>query len=573
MAIEALSWVTCARRPLTRLELLQALAVELGESSFHEDNLPDLEDIISVCAGLVTITSDLLGGTIRLVHYTTKEYFERKWTRWFADAHNRIATICVTYLSFDVFQKGICSTDTEFETRLDQYPLYSYAAKNWGHHARAQPINEELAMAFLGDTCKVVASVQEIFALNGFSSHGDYSQRVPIGFTGLHLAAYFGLERVVQTLIQHCDQSHVMDSTGRTPFMWAIYAGHDEVVKLFLENFVDAHVRDGMGRTAISLAASVGCVYVVNLLLDYDVNPDSTDIDCQTPLSWAAYRGYSEIAQLLVKRGANPDPKDEYGKTPLSWAAADGWVEIVQFLLQQAVEVDSKDGLGRTPTSWAAENGHTAVVRLLLEKGASPDSKDVEGHTPLFWAIHYGHESVIRLFQMRPISLNPRIPVMPNGDSVAQNTKHCLPLILPSGNPYPLFSEYTMSLDQNEPTHGTKLRCPLCLARSWSSYSRGSFKRHVENQHYPRFSYCCVEPSCARHFLRLDKAKTHCLSMHGINLNREVLRNTQNEKSPPSECPLCQRCARSWSEFFECLLNHAQDPSPRGSGMDTSKLS
>lgn len=62
MAIEAFSWVTCARRPLTRLELLQALAVELGESSFSENNLPDLDDIISVCASLITTTSDPLGG-------------------------------------------------------------------------------------------------------------------------------------------------------------------------------------------------------------------------------------------------------------------------------------------------------------------------------------------------------------------------------------------------------------------------------------------------------------------------------------------------------------------------------
>lgn len=31
MAIEVLSWVTCARRPMTTLELLHALAVELGE--------------------------------------------------------------------------------------------------------------------------------------------------------------------------------------------------------------------------------------------------------------------------------------------------------------------------------------------------------------------------------------------------------------------------------------------------------------------------------------------------------------------------------------------------------------
>jgi hypothetical protein len=64
MATEVLSWVTCARRPLTMLELLHALAVELGESKFYEDNLPDLDNIISVCAGLIIITANLMGDTI-----------------------------------------------------------------------------------------------------------------------------------------------------------------------------------------------------------------------------------------------------------------------------------------------------------------------------------------------------------------------------------------------------------------------------------------------------------------------------------------------------------------------------
>lgn len=571
MAIEVLSWVTCAKRPLTTLELLHALAVELGESRFHEDNLPDLDDIISVCAGLITVTADPSGGTIRLVHYTTKEYFERKWTRWFSDAHNSIATICVTYLSFGVFQSGICFTDKNFETRLDQYPLYSYAAKNWGHHARAQPINEELLRAFLDDAGKVNASVQGIFALNGFSSYGDYSQRVPQGFTGLHLAAYFGLERVVQSMIHHCDQSHVMDSMGRTPFIWAVYAGHVEVVKVFLEHCVDAQSRDWDGRTPISLAASAGKVHTVNLLLDYDVDPDSKDIDDQTPLSWAAYRGHSEVAQLLVKRGANPDTKDEYGKTPLSWAAANGWVQIVQFFLAQPVDIDFKDELGRTPISWAAENGHAAVVRLLLEKGAQPDSKDTEGHTPLFWAARYGHEAVLQLFHMRPIS--PFSPVMDDVDFVIQNTEYYSPWALPSSSSYPPFPEYKAPLDQSESTRGPELRCPLCFVQFWSSFSRASFKRHVVNQHYPRFIYYCVESSCKQRFQRLDKVKTHCLSVHGMNPNYRDLDKLEKEESPPSECPLCQRNISSWSEFFKCVMNHAQDSSSGQVTVDSSELS
>jgi ankyrin repeat protein len=556
LATRVLSWVTCATRPLTALELLHALAVELGEPTFHEDNLPDLDDVVSACAGLITVTPDPTGDTVRLVHYTAKEYFERQWTCWFSDAHCSIATICVAYLSFDLFQRGICLTDTEFETQLDQYPLYSYAANNWGRHASAQPIDETLLMGFLGNTGKVNACVQEIFAIRGPSSHGEYSQRVPLGFTGLHLAAYFGLELVVQSMARDCDQSHVMDSMGRTPLTWAVYAGHREVVKIFLGNGVDAHNKDWLGRTPISVAAAWGWIDIVGILLDHLIDPDSRDIDDQTPLSWAAYRGHSAIAKLLVTRGANPESKDDYGKTPLSWAAADGWVEIVQLLLDLSVDVDCKDGLGRTPISWAAENGHVAVVRLLLQRGAHPVSEDAEGHTPLYWAAHHGHSVVLRLLQGNSIDSTLWAPDMNDLDSVIQSTKHSLPRIRPQSNSHPPLANSTIPVDEKDLTRGSDLRCPLCRV-GWSSHSLGSFRRHVDNRHYPRFILRCADSSCKQFFNRRDTLWSHCLHQHGMKPPPKDLRE---ENPPPLTCPLCQRHVNSWKEFSDCLLNHAKIP-------------
>ena len=53
LAVQVLSWITCAKRPLATWELRYALATEIGESQLDEENLPDVEDIVSVCAGLV----------------------------------------------------------------------------------------------------------------------------------------------------------------------------------------------------------------------------------------------------------------------------------------------------------------------------------------------------------------------------------------------------------------------------------------------------------------------------------------------------------------------------------------
>ena len=70
-----LSWIICAKRPLTTYELQYALAVKAGDSKLDKDNLREIEDMVSVCAGLVTIDKD--SNIVRLVHYTTQEYFER----------------------------------------------------------------------------------------------------------------------------------------------------------------------------------------------------------------------------------------------------------------------------------------------------------------------------------------------------------------------------------------------------------------------------------------------------------------------------------------------------------------
>lgn len=55
LAMHVLSWITFALRPLTLKELQHALAVELGESSLDEENIPDEASILSVCFGLISL--------------------------------------------------------------------------------------------------------------------------------------------------------------------------------------------------------------------------------------------------------------------------------------------------------------------------------------------------------------------------------------------------------------------------------------------------------------------------------------------------------------------------------------
>jgi hypothetical protein len=170
------------------MELQHALAVEPSAPELDEENIPQIEDMVSGCAGLVTV--DEQTRVIRLVHYTTQEYFERRQTHWFQDAQSDISKTCLTYLSFDVFEKGFCWTDDDFEERLNSYHFYDYAAHNWGYHVRKASMPGHEAIAFLENRPKVEASAQALLLDGPEAPYLYYSQNIPWQMTGLHLAAY-----------------------------------------------------------------------------------------------------------------------------------------------------------------------------------------------------------------------------------------------------------------------------------------------------------------------------------------------------------------------------------------------
>ncbi len=366
LAKQVLSWITCAKRPLTTTELQHALGVEVGESKLDVENFSQIEDIVSVCAGLVTVDEE--SSIIRLVHYTTQEYFDRTRGEWFPDIETNIATICVTYLSFENFESGICQNDQEFKRRFQLNNFYDYAARNWGYHAREASTSCQGVIDFLQKQAQVEASSQALMAIKRWPDEVENSQAIPKQMTGLHLAAYFGVGNAVPGLLKsyHPD---LKDSYSRTPLSWAAECGHENVVKLLLEQ----------GAELNSIDSEYG----------------------QTPLSWAAKNGYEGVVQLLIEAGAEANVQGgEYGKSALHWAADIGDKAVVHQLLEAGADVDIRAGHWHRNASalhWAATKGHDEVVGLLLKAKADVRAKDSCDWTALHWAANAGHEMVVKL--------------------------------------------------------------------------------------------------------------------------------------------------------------------------------
>jgi len=382
LAKQALSWITCAKRPLSTTELQHALGVEVGEIELDPDNIPLVEDIVSVCAGLITVDDE--SSIIRLVHYTTQEYFVRTWKRWFPGAQVDITDICATYLSFSSFKSGACCTDTALEERLRLNQLYNYAARHWGEHAREAGGISRVALDLLKSDSLLEAQVQAIMAVKKPWSSKGYSQDFPKRMQGLLVAAYFGILEAVEILLQSCDNNDLKDSLGGTPLLWAAWNGHEAVVKMLLDTEkVDVNSKNIYGRTPLLWAARYGHDAVVKMLLDTEkADVNSKDNYSWMPLSWASRNGHEAVVKMLLNtEKADINSKDKYGRTPLSWAAKNGHEAMVKmFLDMEEADVDLKDIYGQTPLSLAAENGHEAVVKMLLNtEKADVNSKDNDG--------------------------------------------------------------------------------------------------------------------------------------------------------------------------------------------------
>lgn len=274
MAIQVLAWITCAKRPLTTIELRTALAVEIGQSEFDPENMPDLTDMVSVCAGLVTVDEE--SDIIRLVHYTTQEYFERTQATWFPRAHHDIGRICISYLSLDVFAVESWLMKTELDAHLSinlhdfqcNHPLLVYAGHFWGHHVNTRVHSDDLETSddqiieFLSDVSKVDCCVRTLlwYELPSHSYYQyrylrtrGYSRGYPVSSsrlaTGLHLAVWFSMPRVIEKMISRGWPVDSKDSSGRTPLFWAACFGLSDIVSLLLEAGADPVMKDNDGET------------------------------------------------------------------------------------------------------------------------------------------------------------------------------------------------------------------------------------------------------------------------------------------------------------------------------------
>ena len=385
LARKVICWVFYASRPLTMPELQHALAVETGDSYLDTDNIPEEGLLLSVCNGLVTYEKQ--GLVLALVHYTFQQYLEHKAETLFPEAQVEVVRTCLTYLSFNEFERGPCHAENDFRARLEQWPLLGYAVFSWAQHARqgAEEACSDLIYSFLSQDAKLSASVQILWAR---ASKGFISMRqFPLNVSPLWLASFHRLEYTVSQLLANQSRTVNKETTcGGTALQQAARHRDLNIVQLLLNNGADIAARDFDGNTALHFACFLkhneSSLEVISLLLDYGVDVNAVNRQGETALYMSVVSRQLSLTQLLLARGADVTIRDGNREAPLTLASQSGNEKLAQILrillehdLQRQIECDIiKDAM-----KMAALRGQVSSLQELFVRTSGQPPPDWGG--------------------------------------------------------------------------------------------------------------------------------------------------------------------------------------------------
>ncbi|KAF4986754.1 hypothetical protein FDECE_15788 [Fusarium decemcellulare] len=359
LARTVMSWIIFGKdlSKLT-LSLVQgALSLEYGRLLTEKDDGAIAEQqLLSVCRGLVTIDDETRN--IRFVHYTAATYFESKAVQDqnFPVGQQELARMCLKCILLD----------NEGRTpNLYDHPLYQYASRYWGHHAR---VAEEPLLQDIENFLRHTDSVSRSFQLVVRDLPLDWKppmESTQRRFTSLHVSAYYGLVLTTSRLLDEGLGLELADAHGWTPMRWAIIGTNYEMVRLLLEHRASIVSTDTQQQPTV--------FWVLGS------RTSSRD--------WPVYR-FTDSSTVLYGDTLNLGSGRSFRAALPQAVALRTSQKVLYALFNKLPRVDVKRPTdGRTLLSVVAENWQWDAVGELLRLRANVNLKDKKGMTPLLWAL------------------------------------------------------------------------------------------------------------------------------------------------------------------------------------------
>lgn len=125
-------------------------------------------------------------------------------------------------------------------------------------------------------------------------------------------------------------------SDGKTVLSLAAYQGMEDVVELLLLKKADISTQDAEGMTPLHGMAKNRCPRVMAILMSHGTPLEIRNFRGWTALDCAARQGFLDVAKLLLEAGADAAAEADDGKSPLTVsieqveASDEGTVRILQ---------------------------------------------------------------------------------------------------------------------------------------------------------------------------------------------------------------------------------------------------
>ncbi|XP_011309262.1 rabankyrin-5 [Fopius arisanus] len=218
--------------------------------------------------------------------------------------------------------------------------------------------------------------------------------------TPLHLCCQWGLEQVVQTLVEHGANVNARDAEGKTPIHVAIQNQHEQIISLLLcHPSIDLSSRDKKGSSPFASALIVRNNKAAQAILErLPSAAEQFDNKGRNFLHMAIQKGDMEsiLFLLSIQVDVNSRVQDVIQTPPLHLAVTSGNEMLVRSLILAGARINDTDAHRNTALHATAKAGHAAIVSALLQNGINFDATNADGDNALHVAVRDGHVSVVR---------------------------------------------------------------------------------------------------------------------------------------------------------------------------------
>ena len=314
LAFQIFRWISHISTDLTIDQLVHALSLDwdapmVRSHSFDVKNVYRPADVVDVCLGLISVEPH--DQSVRFVHDTVKVYFNTDTSRMWEESssisiHGELARTCLTYMAFDDFTDGPCTSRSDFMALIKLHCFLPYAVRHIRSHLRKSSETDKAIILeqferLLDNEMKRLLVVQlELFFL---------STEPVFESDRLVLAKYPWI--IVVTGWEYIPAVEA-----------SLHRGHSLMAKTLTK------------QTPLHVSASKGDLEMVKYLLDHKVDYTQVDWRAHRPVMLAASHGHFEIVKYLVERGSQLSWRDVTGNSLLPISVCSNQRNTVSYIME-----------------------------------------------------------------------------------------------------------------------------------------------------------------------------------------------------------------------------------------------